>query len=220
MAVTGRLKITLESLKLTSPFSLQATWIRNSLLRAVRDTAEIDTRHIVDNFVYDHTTISTMTSFLSALATGATSDSQNSPASRVTAMRMMVEKYTSYSFPEHPSSFHLHGATEIQGDIVLVTGTTGALGTYLLTELVENPSISRIYALNRSHLSATSTLEERQEKALLERGVKASIILGADKVRLLEADLALPGFGLADDVYNEVSLRRFLAPLLTIDSCR
>ncbi|KDR70335.1 hypothetical protein GALMADRAFT_36789, partial [Galerina marginata CBS 339.88] len=88
------------------------------------------------------------------------------------------------------------------GDVVLVTGTTGALGSYLLAELVSNPEVSRIYALNRPHSSHLWELEKRQEKSLLEKGMEANSILGSDKVKLLEADVALPRFGLGDEVYK------------------
>lgn len=190
--------------------SLQATWIRNSLLRALRDSADIDARHLGDNFVYVHPTISSLSSFIHAVATGITDESMVSTESREAAMKALVEKYTSSGFPAYKGVPFSNGIAKPHGDTVLVTGTTGALGAYLLAELVENPAVTRIYALNRKSTFASLGIKERQEKALLGRGLKASAIPGSDKVRLLEADLALPTFGLAIDLYEEVGINVFI----------
>ncbi|KAF8993889.1 hypothetical protein BDQ17DRAFT_1431390 [Cyathus striatus] len=48
--------------------SLQATWIRNTLLRAARDFAKVDTRKSTDNFVYTCRSIANMASFIHAMA--------------------------------------------------------------------------------------------------------------------------------------------------------
>ncbi|PPR02158.1 hypothetical protein CVT26_012119 [Gymnopilus dilepis] len=183
--------------------SLQATWIRNSLLRALRDSAEIDTRHLVDNFVYDNPTILSMASFLGNVVAGATQESTSSVASRVAAMRAMVEKYTADDFPIH-SAPATNGSPNSQAHVVLLTGSTGALGSYLLSELVKNPSVSRVYALNRPRLADAAPLKERQKSALIDRGIEADTILGSDKVKLLEGDLRAPEFGLAKDIFVEM----------------
>ncbi|KAF8890513.1 hypothetical protein CPB84DRAFT_1849102 [Gymnopilus junonius] len=184
--------------------SLQATWIRNSLLRALHDSAHIDTRHMVDNFVYNYPTITSLGTFIYALATGTDSHTPVSTERRAAAMKAMVEKYTSSGFPAYKVPPVSNGNDQLPGDIVLVTGTTGALGTYLLAELVENPAVSKIYALNRPSGSGPLTARERQEKALLGRGLKASVILGSDKVVLVETDLSIPGFGISTDLFREM----------------
>ncbi|KAF4612641.1 hypothetical protein D9613_011797 [Agrocybe pediades] len=185
--------------------SLQATWIRNTILRALRDSAEIDTRNLVDNFVYEHPTISSLASFVKLLATGGAGQHAPDRSSRVSAMLDMVEKYKC----QNPTlSSHQDDAPndpQISGDVVLVTGTTGALGSYLLSELISNAEVSRVYALNRSSKAAgVSTLAERQAKSLVERGLESDVILGSDKLVLLEANLNLPDFGLPKDVYQEM----------------
>ncbi|KAH9931804.1 uncharacterized protein B0H18DRAFT_1093226 [Fomitopsis serialis] len=49
--------------------SLQATWIKNSLLRAIKDSAHLDTRGI-RNFVYDHPSVSRLAVYISNLVAG------------------------------------------------------------------------------------------------------------------------------------------------------
>ncbi|KAF9553775.1 acetyl-CoA synthetase-like protein [Agrocybe pediades] len=184
--------------------SLQATWIRNTLLRALRDSAEIDTRNLVDNFVYEHPTISSLASFVKLLATGGAGQHAADRASRVSAMLAMVDKYTCQE-PALPTHNDKPSDPQISGDVVLVTGTTGALGSYLLAELISNARVSRVYALNRpSKAAGVSTLAERQANSLVERGLESDVILGSDKLMLLEANLSLPDFGLPEDVYQEM----------------
>jgi hypothetical protein len=50
--------------------SLQATWIRNCLLGALRDVAQLDTRRDTRSFVYEYPTISQLASFIFGIASG------------------------------------------------------------------------------------------------------------------------------------------------------
>ncbi|KAF9556254.1 acetyl-CoA synthetase-like protein [Agrocybe pediades] len=182
--------------------SLQATWIRNTLLRALRDSAQIDTRSLVDNFVYEHPTISSLSLFVNHLATGGAKQREGDLSSRKSAMLAMVEKYKyqASSTTTHPN---VQGA-QILGDVVLVTGTTGGLGSYLLAELISNPAVSRVYAVNRAGSGSRGALSERQLKSLVERGLDGDSILRSEKLVLVEANLALAQFGIADELYTEM----------------
>ncbi|KAF9538743.1 hypothetical protein CPC08DRAFT_807208, partial [Agrocybe pediades] len=78
-------------------------------------------------------------------------------------------------------------------------------GSYLLSELIYNAKVSRVYALNRpSKAAGVSTLAERQAKSLVERGLESDVILGSDKLVLFEANLSLPDFGLPKDVHQQM----------------
>ncbi|KAJ3925590.1 MAG: hypothetical protein NXY57DRAFT_967569 [Lentinula lateritia] len=50
--------------------SLQATWIRNTIHRAIRESAEIDIRQLTSNFVYDHPTINQLAQHVLSVALG------------------------------------------------------------------------------------------------------------------------------------------------------
>ena len=109
----------------------------------------------------------------------------------------MAEKY-SQSFPAH----HPSGATP-KDEVVLVTGTTGCLGSALLAQLVAAKDISHVFAINRKSASGAS-LAARQKSALQRQGLDTSSV-SSSKVTLLEADLSKPNFGLPSDVYELVS---------------
>ncbi|KAF8990836.1 hypothetical protein BDQ17DRAFT_1433510 [Cyathus striatus] len=179
--------------------SLQATWIRNSLLRVLRDSAHLDTRNSPENFVYNNPTITGLSQYIVGLACGKPSEAENDyHRDQASEMRAMVEKY-SHDFPTHkPQTGSISNGTT-----VLLTGTTGVLGCYILVVLVADKSISHIYALNR-HRKGTSDIHERQKLALLERGLDPEAILASRKVDIIEADLSVRGFGIPSHDYNRI----------------
>ncbi|KAI1333833.1 L-aminoadipate-semialdehyde dehydrogenase [Xylariaceae sp. FL0016] len=88
----------------------------------------------------------------------------------------------------------------IVGETVIVTGTTGSLGSYLLNALLSRPSVGRIYCLNRSEDA------ERKQRALFtSRGLDAE--WSKERVHFLQADLSEPDFGLGSVKYNDLSRR-------------
>ncbi|KZT73708.1 acetyl-CoA synthetase-like protein [Daedalea quercina L-15889] len=188
--------------------SLQATYIRNMLLRAVRETVKIDTRHVPESFVYDNPTIAQLSSFISSISLGTDrpESASSSSAARIDAMRAMVAKYTT-GFSVHKAD---PSARQPEGEVVLVTGTTGSLGSHLLSQLAENGEIGRIYALNRPSRDQRP-LRERQRSALTVRGLDADV-LDSDKVVLLEGDLTKAYFGVGEALYEE--LRRSVTHII------
>ncbi|KAJ7655842.1 hypothetical protein DFH06DRAFT_992336 [Mycena polygramma] len=177
--------------------SLQATWIRNSLLHALRDSAQLDTRHNTHNFVYDHPTISRLADYIFGMASGTVSE-EASVMSKTSAMHEMVARYTQ-NFPTHQGEQKFPPATE---KVVLITGTTGELGCYLLSQLLADDNVAQVYALNRTAVQQPA-LRERQGLTLLDRGLDAGI-LDSPKLLLLEGDTGKTRFDLNDSVYRQM----------------
>ncbi|KAJ9143061.1 NRPS-like enzyme [Pleurostoma richardsiae] len=71
---------------------------------------------------------------------------------------------------------------------VLLTGSTGSLGTYILDALFDNPHVSKVVCLNRS-----ADARHRQEAALHSRGLKT---LSGFNVQFLHAELSQKYLGL------------------------
>ncbi|KAF4618223.1 hypothetical protein D9613_011591 [Agrocybe pediades] len=183
--------------------SLQATWIRNTIINVLKNSTEAETDKIATNVVYEYPTIASLTTFLGNLVSGKQGAPGIDVAARASAMHAMVEKYTITEFPIHPrAADKVEDARPSGGDVVLVTGTTGGLGTYLLAELISNPSVSRVYAVNRGKDAAA--LRERQRKALVQRGVDPQKILESEKLVLLIADTSAPLLGLSEDEYEKI----------------
>lgn len=185
--------------------SLQATWIRNTVLRAVRDSAKVDTNTIPPNVVFEHPTIASLSSFASRFVGQSQSGTDVPPPVTITEedkvqnMLNLVSKYTRAFPARHPTRSRVLPRTTV----VLITGTTGGLGTRLLSDLVASPDVSRIYAVNRKQ---RRPLEERQREGLRKQGLDVSIA-ESKKVVLVEADVNTEDAGFEGDILDEVGHR-------------
>ncbi|KAJ7635327.1 hypothetical protein FB45DRAFT_1057185 [Roridomyces roridus] len=168
--------------------SLQATWLRNCILASLRESAQLDTRGNARNFVYDYPTVSSLARYIFLVVSGEEAPSTARPP----AMQALLAKY-SQNFPSHS------GTKPATQRVVLVTGTTGELGCHLLSLLLADEPVSRVYALNRQH----PDLRERQARAFVERGLDVGR-LDSPKLVLLAGNAAVPSFGLPDEIYKEI----------------
>lgn len=198
--VTGELPFVHEHSSVLIRFSssLQATWIRNSLIHVLRSSSKADIRSIPSTFVYQNPTIQSLSEAVFDLATVSTCSTPPETAeSKVAAMHALAAKYAE-DFPLHnPREGHILPTQ----DTVVLTGSTGGLGVSLLVKLVQSPEVTKIYALNRKN---GSTLLSRQQEALSRRGYDAAIAC-SPKVVLLETDLSESELGLSKETYQEVN---------------
>jgi len=81
--------------------------------------------------------------------------------------------------------------------VVLLTGVTGSLGAHVLGTLLQDPSIEKIYCLNRGSHAHARTID-----SLKARGVDVPV----DRVESFTADLTRPDFGLDPEVLRGVNL--------------
>lgn len=108
-----------------------------------------DPRVIPGSFVYQHPTISPLASYVSSLTEGSkiTNDAEAN-SRKIELMNSMVRKYSA-EFRQHAPS------KQSDGEVVLVTGTTGWLGSFILAELLES-DVKRVYVVNRKGPSLPS----------------------------------------------------------------
>ncbi|KAJ7096117.1 hypothetical protein C8R44DRAFT_813206 [Mycena epipterygia] len=170
--------------------SLQATWIRNSILHASINSHQIDPAAIPTNFVYSHPTLRMLAEMLTKLATGGVSKPEEI-SRRVDAMEAMVQKYT------QGLQQHMATAAAPKAQAVLVTGTTGAFGSQILAHLLALPEISTIYAFNRP----SSNLRERQFSSFVVNGIDTRL-LDSPKLKLLAGELNAPQFALSGQDFD------------------
>ncbi|KAG9126236.1 hypothetical protein FRC07_004316 [Ceratobasidium sp. 392] len=86
-----------------------------------------------------------------------------------------------------------------QKERVVVTGSTGALGSYLLANLLEDDTVEKVWALNRS----SRRMEERQRISFADKGLDVDLLKN-EKLVLVEADLEGEKLGLGADLYKEI----------------
>jgi thioester reductase-like protein len=115
----------------------------------------------------------------------------------------MIQKYTQ-DWPVHrPRSTAVPGHESSSNEVILLTGSTGGLGSQILAQLVAMPSVSRVYAFNRP---SQKSLYDRHLESFVDRGNDISL-LQSDKIVYVEGDTSVVGFNIKSELYNEVCNR-------------
>ncbi|KAF8578531.1 acetyl-CoA synthetase-like protein [Ramaria rubella] len=176
--------------------SLQATHIRNSLIQAVTGKNKESARRISQSFVYSNPTVSALAHQLVSIVRPGLVTEGDEDALKIERMRDLISEFSA-DFPTHRVSTH---QSAFEGEVVLLTGSTGGFGCQLLAHLVSLPNVRHVYALNRG---GDNSLRERQAEALTQRGLDADII-ELPKVTLVECDTAADHFGIELSLHNEI----------------
>jgi thioester reductase-like protein len=138
--------------------------------------------------IYDHASTDRLVAYLqTALANEATSGLARPMKSRDSIMRAMIDKYTT--------------ALSARATVVL-TGSTGSLGTHVLKALLRDPNTATVFCLNRS-----SDAEERQREALCDHGEMDLLPLLSAKARFMQADFGRTDIGLSAEELTDIRTR-------------
>jgi hypothetical protein len=189
---------------LTKTYSLNATWIRNNILRALKKGSEGSAaRNLPQTVVYQHPSIRALSEFVFNVAADRNleTDHETVIARKIEAMDAMVAKF-SVDFPKP------HGGDGVPSkqETFLVTGTTGRLGSHLLAHLAQDPAVRHVYALNRGSsrdADQISGLVARQ-KAAFEQWELDAALLDSGKITILPANYAEDKLGLDAATYTEI----------------
>ncbi|GJE88440.1 acetyl-CoA synthetase-like protein [Phanerochaete sordida] len=180
--------------------SLSATFFRNRIIGALRATREAHlaqvAQNISPNLVFEHLTIRALASFLSRAADPTLSDQPSAPSGIAVAdIEALVHKYTG----DLPAAKATRPAGK-PAPVVLLTGSTGNIGSHILASLLADTRIERVYTLDRPSVRAPL---ERLKAAFEERALPADML---DDPRLvaLAGDVTQERFGLGAAVYDEV----------------
>lgn len=158
------------------------------ILRASLESAgvHVSADALATRVIYGNPTPRKLARYLFAVVKSE-ADGVGQPAEHeVAAMSTLMERYTR-NLPvidkekAHPGMQH---------QTVLLTGSTGALGSYLLDFMCASPSVRRVICLNRSENG-----RERQTRVSSEKGLSTDF----HKVEFLHADLGRDMLGLDDE---------------------
>ena len=170
--------------------SLQATRLRRLLAASLRASQNEGTSHdplrlpntIPQDFVYQHPSAVKMAEVLMNGISQA-----NEVSDTAIFEQILRESCGSPSEAQYPST-------------VLMTGSTGSLGSYLLCKLLETPGVHRIICLNRL---SKENAHSRQSNALRDRGIE--LPKGAwTKLQILQTNTNDPRLGLDEDQYEHL----------------
>ncbi|KIJ28759.1 hypothetical protein M422DRAFT_189414, partial [Sphaerobolus stellatus SS14] len=178
--------------------SLQATYIRNALLHGLRQVAPASTiRKIPSKFVYQHPTIKALAELVANASQSKDANTQVDPLiERNQRLEEVLQKYIQ-NWPVHQSA---QPPVEPEREVVLLTGSTGGLGSQILAQLVTMPSITRVYAFNRPSKKSS---RQRHIEAFTDRGNPLSL-LDSKKIIYVEGDTAVEGFGIESGLFREI----------------
>ena len=184
------------------PYSLSATYLRNRIIGALRSSrntsAQAAANHIPQEFVFSHPTLQKL-----AIAVVRLIDPKNTVAEPVSPSQEIEEMIAKYSanLPTFRQGEKFSGEYA-----VLLTGSTGSLGSHILTNLLQNPKVGRVFTLDRA-----SNPRERLAESFNLRGLPVDE-LKSDKLTCLVRDLSKPGLGLDAPTLQNVSY--YIVPLL------
>ncbi|KDR79161.1 hypothetical protein GALMADRAFT_277673 [Galerina marginata CBS 339.88] len=173
--------------------SLSATILRRRMVGALQANKETQkaAELVNQNTIYNYPSIEKLSVFLVALVVDP--DSVLATASKTDAIEEMITRYTVGL--EHP----IPTGTTGNGTVALLTGTTGNLGSQILETLLRDPSVRKIYALNRASGDALARHADRFK----DKGFEVSL-LSTDKLVFIEGDMTQKNVGLQKEVYDEL----------------
>jgi nucleoside-diphosphate-sugar epimerase len=140
--------------------------------------------------IYGNPTVDRLSQFVVGILDGKS----QAEIPRAEKIQNLVIKYTS-DLPirdERPQKGSSSPST------VILTGSTGSLGSYLLYSLLSNNTVSKVYCLNRSDA------ESRQKQSFKDKGLHLGPKDWQDRVEFLQASFGAPRFGLDESKYKEL----------------
>ncbi|KAJ7087944.1 putative aminoadipate reductase [Mycena belliarum] len=181
--------------------SLSATFLRIRILAALRSSMDPAVRGaaggVTQNTIYAYPTVAQLSAFLVGLIAGTPVDSLLDPK---TATKEMLLKYSA----DMPASNGLDDAAPaVGGPIVLLTGSSGSLGSHILARLLKDDSVVKIYAFNRTSLKGGLTSAERHRAAFEDKGLE-TMLLSSEKLVFLEGRTDEPDLGLPVQILTEI----------------
>ncbi|KAI8626516.1 nonribosomal peptide synthetase [Xylariaceae sp. FL1651] len=166
------------------------------LLRAGLEAAgfQFDARAIATRVIYGNPTPRRLAKYIfSLIRQGESSSPESEEEHEIQAMEALWKKHTR----DLPKTEKGRPDPSDDGQTVILTGSTGMLGSYMLDQMVKNPAVKKIICLNR----ADDGGEKQQARAMKERGLAVDF---SSKSVFLHADMSRSDFGLPRDVYDEL----------------
>ncbi|KAF7979760.1 hypothetical protein HWV62_41154 [Athelia sp. TMB] len=178
--------------------SLSATFLRNRIISTLQNSTKMDVsnaaKEITQNFVFANPKITQLATRIEEFVTG---NSVGALADALATVEAMIDQY-SIGLDAPVAS-----ASSIESTfVVLLTGTTGGLGSFLLESLLKEPCVTKVYAFNRPGRNC-ATIQPRQRAAFADKGFDVDL-LTSPKLAYVEGDTAHPQLGLSATLYTEI----------------
>jgi len=113
-------------------------------LKAALDKVDIQADRLSSSIIYANPKSTGLSTALADLRTQPSNKNSTERTSRAQRMKSVLKKYSMNLTTEQVQS-----ASNEDHEVVVLTGSTGALGSYLLETLINTPSVHKIWCLNR-----------------------------------------------------------------------
>ncbi|KAJ3568470.1 hypothetical protein NPX13_g6412 [Xylaria arbuscula] len=167
--------------------SLRAAQVR----RLLQQELDLGGNSLPTNAVYDTGNVAKLAARLYSMRTGEKLSNGHSEDKReILKMEDLISEFSNFA------------AQELEGDVVVLTGATGALGAHVLSQLLDDPKVSRVYCLVRG-----DNARERVSESLKARGLilsKGDSNRSQKLVALSTNNFGAPLLGLTAEEYTEI----------------
>lgn len=166
------------------------------LVRLLRSRSSI--RSIQPSTIYLHPTVSLLATALQELASDVEVSAKAKKPMQLRSRQELLNKYIKRIDAIQPAV--TNAISEKKQTTVLLTGSTGSIGSYVLRTLLEDPHVQHIYCLNRS---LDSKDLQQQRNATLDATLPTTF--PENRVTFLKSDLSDPKtLGLSEDMYTKI----------------
>ncbi|OJJ56735.1 hypothetical protein ASPSYDRAFT_1182446 [Aspergillus sydowii CBS 593.65] len=174
--------------------SLQTTSLANTLSRAIKakDTDDHRDEPVTAHMIYNNPSIASLSLVVTGLIDGTMPKAE---ISRIDRINELFQSFTN-DLPGPRKTTASRPASK--GNVVLLTGSTGSFGSYVLDTLLGDPSVKKIYCLNRSLDAESRQTESHHEKRL--RAIEPN----RNRLEFVQADFSEDQLGLPHVIYTEL----------------
>ncbi|KAE8423840.1 hypothetical protein BDV36DRAFT_303219 [Aspergillus pseudocaelatus] len=177
--------------------SLQTLQLSKILQTAIRHlSTDKHSEPITSQKLYAYPTLDRLSQYVYRLIKGDTKEenAEDEEASRPGRIAGLINKYAD-DLPQREITSLRRSAKHA----VILTGSTGSLGNYILSELLGDREIPMIYCLNRAE-----DARQRQIDSFIEKGLEIPQDFN-ERVEFIHTQFGAPNLGLPVDKYNELT---------------
>ncbi|KIK64898.1 hypothetical protein GYMLUDRAFT_39839 [Collybiopsis luxurians FD-317 M1] len=175
--------------------SLQATRLRASIQNSLRKTLDLPSLNVVLDFCFQNSTLEKLTSAVYAFMAGEHSPTLDVKlaAGRKETLRIAImlaafqryaaelDGYRKQLVDADPVCYinrMNHSANGSPGKVVVLTGSTGSLGSFLLALLAADSAVTKVFYLNRPREGGRDAMKH-QRQVMESRGVRSAVFFEA-----------------------------------------
>jgi thioester reductase-like protein len=168
--------------------SLTSIQFRNMIAQYFDDVAQ--------NFIFQHPTIN---SLCDALMSNETEDALEQTEQRYEQTQKLAQEYLKKANKDFGVAKNNYD--ESKPKVVFLTGATGSLGSFMLRDLLNDPTVKKVYCAVRGK---KEQLYNRLIEAFESRSLDVSLLEDTDRVEALSMNFSEPYLGYGKELYEQL----------------